>query len=203
LKRQHIRQEIEQASRKVLIAQGPDQFSLADVALSLGMSKPNLYYYVESKDELIFSVWLGEWLSMAAKVEEAVKTCDNAPDALERMMRLIYRRYRQEPGLFRLMHMSVVTFGYTQNANEDQLKALRPSNTMLYGGIETLLTDEASNGLFPKDRDARRLVFTSHTAVIGLLTMQTLTESAGDSLRHMDEALIDDLCSTFTARCRA
>jgi len=44
--------------------------------------------------------------------------------------------------------------------------------------------------------EARRFAFTAYMSVVGLLTMKALVESAGDPLRHEDEALLATLVAT-------
>lgn len=202
-KRQKMRDDIFQVARHILLRSGPEKFSLSDVAQHLGITKPNLYYYVGSKDELIFTVWLEEWMQMAARVADVVSRCKSGADALDSMMRFIYQTYRQKPGLFRLMYLTVATSGVSEHAGSAQLDKIRPSNELLYEGVASQLATEQNLGLVPEALDTRRLVFTAHTAVIGLLTMQNLTESASDPLVYDDTSLIDELCATFQARCRA
>jgi hypothetical protein len=110
-------------------------------------------------------------------------------------MRTLFARYRNDLARFRLVHGFGSDVG--QKATEKELVRLRPSNDLLYGGAETKLIADQAAGRFPADRDPRRFVFTAHTAVMGLLTMKAMTESANDPLVHSDEDLIDDLCQTF------
>jgi AcrR family transcriptional regulator len=194
-KRQEAREEILDAAELVVLRDGYTGFSLQTVADDLGLTKPALYYYFKSKEALVFEVWLREWMDAAHAVAAAVAGAADGQAAVAVMMRTLFARYQNDLARFRLVHSFGSDVG--RKATAADLERLRPSNDLLYGGAETKLIADQTVGRFPRERDPRRFVFTAHTAVMGLLTMKTMVESADDPLVHPDESLIDDLCDTF------
>ena len=171
-------------------------FSLSAVAEDLGLTKPALYYYFESKRQLMFELFLREWIESAAEVQAAVEETESGADAVEALMRTLFERYRRRPELFLL--------GYQRQHTElrdlvgaQELERIRPVNDMLYAGAEKRLQADQTVGSFPRDRDPRSFAFLAHTSVIGLLNMKAIVESVGDPLVHRDDDLIDGLCRTF------
>ena len=51
-KRARMREEILDAARELLLAEGPDAVTLGSVSGALGMTKPALYHYFPSKEAL-------------------------------------------------------------------------------------------------------------------------------------------------------
>ncbi len=196
-RRDQTRAEILDTARGVLLRSGLAGFALADVAEDLALTKPALYYYFDSKEALLFELLLREWLEGAAEVQAAVEETRNGADAVERLMRTVFERYRERLELFVLFHKMGPGGDFAGVIGPEGLERLRPVNDMFYGGAEARLRADQRAGDFPKDRDPRRFAFTAHTAVFGLLMMKAIAASADDPLIHSDHDLIEDLCTTF------
>ena len=196
-RREQARAEILETACEIVLRNGLAGFTLVDVADELGLTKPALYYYFESKEALLFELLLREWVEAATEVQAAVEGTDNGADAIEQLMRTVFDRYRDRLELF-VLHYKMGPGGeFAGVVGPEQLERVRPINDMLYGGAEVRLRADQRSGGFPKQRDPRRFVFTAHTAVIGLLNMKAIVAAANDPLIHSDEDLIDDLCTTF------
>ncbi len=198
-RRERTRSEIVDAARDVVLRSGLAGFTLADVADQLGLTKPALYYYFDSKDSLLFEVLLREWAESAAEVQAAVGTAESGADAVEQMMRTVFDHYRDRLELY-LLHAKLGPGGdFRDLVGPEELARIHPLNEMFYGGAEARLRADQSSGGFPRDRDPRRFAFTAHMAVLGLLNMKAVAMAIQDPLVHGDQALIDDLCATFRA----
>ncbi len=196
-RREQTRAEILETACDVVLRNGLAGFTLADLAEELGLTKPALYYYFESKEALLFELLLREWVAAATEVQAAVERTDNGADAVEQLMRTVFDRYRDRLELF-VLHYKMGPGGeFVGVVGPEELERLRPINDMLYGGAAARLRADQRSGGFPKQRDPRRFAFTAHTAVIGLLNMKAIVAAANDPLIHSDEDLIDDLCTTF------
>jgi AcrR family transcriptional regulator len=196
-RRDQTRAEILDTAREVVLRSGLAGFTLADVADELGLTKPALYYYFDSKETLLFELLLREWVEASTEVQAAVESAKNGVDAVERLMRTVFARYRDRLELFVLFFKMGPGGDFQGILGANELERIRPINDMLYGGAEARLRADQSTGGFPENRDPRRFAFTAHMAVIGLLNMMAIAASADDPLIHSNEDLIDDLCTTF------
>jgi hypothetical protein len=145
----------------------------------------------------VLELLLREWTEAASEVEAAVEETDSGIDAVERLMRTFFERYRNQLDMFAFSHKVIQTLALDNLIGAEELERIRPLNDMYYGGAEARLRADQRRGLFPKKRNPRRFAFTAHMAVIGLLNMKALVESVGDPLIHGDDALIDDICLTY------
>jgi AcrR family transcriptional regulator len=196
-RRDQTRAEILDTAREVVLRSGLAGFTLTDVADELDLTKPALYYYFESKEALLFELLLLEWFEAASEVEAAVDETESGADAVEKLMRTVFDRYRDRLELFVLFFKMGPGGDFDGIIGPEELERMRPINDMLYGGVEARLRAAQRNGSFSKKRDPRRFAFTAHMAVIGLLNMKAIAASAKDPLIHSDEDLISELCMTF------
>jgi AcrR family transcriptional regulator len=196
-RRDQTRAEILDSARDVVLHSGLAGFTLAAVADELGLTKPALYYYFDSKESLLFELLLREWMESAAEVKAAVEQTTSGVEAVEQLMRTVFDRYRDRLELFVLFFKMGPGSDFDGIMGPRELERIRPVNDMFYGGAESRLRADQPAGAFPPDRDPRRFAFTAHMAVIGLLNMKAIVAAANDPLVHSDEDLIDDLCTTF------
>jgi AcrR family transcriptional regulator len=196
-RRDQTRAEILETARDVVLRSGVAGFTLAAVADELGLTKPALYYYFDSKEGLLFELMLGEWFESASKVQAAVDETESGADAVEQLMRTVFDRYRERLELFMLNHKMGPGAEFEGIVGPKEIERIRPINSMLYGGAEARLRADQLTGAFPRKRDPRRFAFNAHMAVIGLLSMKAIVAAANDPLVHSDDDLINDLCATF------
>ncbi len=196
-RRDQTRAEILDTARDAILRGGLAGFTLAAVADELALTKPALYYYFESKEALLFELLLREWFEAANEVRAAVDETESGADAVEQLMRTVFKRYRDRLELFMLYYKMGPGGEFEGIIGPGELERIRPVNDLLYKGAEDRLRADRRTGGFPKNRDPRRFAFTAHMAVIGLLDMKAIAASAEDPLIHSDEDLIDDLCTTF------
>jgi len=196
-RRDQTRAEILETAREVVLGSGLATFTLSAVADELGLTKPALYYYFDSKEALLFELLLREWVEAATEVQAAVEETESGADAVEQLMRTVFNRYRDRLELFVLFFKMGPGGDFEGIIGPEELERIRPINDMLYGGVEARLRAEQRTGGFPKKRDPRRFAFTAHMAVIGFLNMKAIAASAKDPLIHSDEDTIEDLCTTF------
>jgi AcrR family transcriptional regulator len=196
-RRNQTRSEILDTAWDVVLRSGSAGFTLAAVADELGLTKPALYYYFNSKESILFELLLREWVDAASEVQAAVEETATGADAVERLMRTVFDRYRDRLEIFTLYYKMGPGGDFEAILGPDELDRIRPINDMLYGGTEARLRADQRAGRFPTRRDPRRFAFTAHMAVIGLLNMKAIVAAANDPLIHSDDDLIADLCTTF------
>jgi AcrR family transcriptional regulator len=196
-RRDQTRTEILDTARDVVLGSGLAGFTLSVVADELGLTKPALYYYFDSKEALLFELLLREWVESATEVQTAVEKTESGVDAVEQLMRTVFNRYRDRLEIFVLFFKMGPGGEFEEIIGPEELERIRPINDLLYGGVEARLRADQRTGGFPKKRDPRRFAFTAHMAVIGFLNMKAIAASAKDPLIHSDEDTIEDLCKTF------
>jgi AcrR family transcriptional regulator len=196
-RREQTCDEILDATRAIILRDGVDGFAIASVADELGLTKPALYYYFDSKEALILEFLLREWVEAAQEVEAAVALTENGADAVEVLMRTLFERYRNRLPLFMFCYRLAPSGDLTVKVGPGELERVRPVNDMLYKGAEKRLRADQRAGRFPKKRNARRFVFCAHTAVVGLLNMMAMVSTVGDPLIHKDDDLINEICQTY------
>lgn len=197
LRREQTRTEILETAREVIVRDGVDGFSISAVADEMGLTKPALYYYFDSKEALVFEFWLREWIDAAIEVQTAVELTETGADAIETLMRTIFNRYRDQLELFMFCYRMTPVVELNEQVSPEGLQRIRPVNDMLYAGVEKRLRADLGAGRFSKKRDARRFAFTAHTTTIGVLCMMAMVSAQADPLVHSDDDLIDDICQTF------
>jgi len=196
-RRDQTRAEILDTACDAVLRSGLAGFTLSAVADELGLTKPALYYYFDSKEALLFELVLREWVESANEVQAAVEATESGADAVEQLMRTVFSRYRDRLELFVLFFKMGPGGEFEGIIGPKELERIRPINDLLYGGAEARLRADQRAGGFSKKRDPRRYAFTAHMAVIGLLNMMAIAAAAKDPLIHSDEDLIDDMCTTF------
>jgi AcrR family transcriptional regulator len=192
-----MRSEILKTAHEVIVRDGVGGFAVSSVADEMGLTKPALYYYFDSKEALTFELWLREWIAAATEVQAAVEQTENGADAVETMMRTFFNRYREQLDLFMFVFRMAPMGDLSILVGPEELQRIHPVNDMLYAGMEKRLWTDLRGVRFSKKREARRFAFTAHTAVIGVLNMLAMVSGSGDPLVHSDDDLINDICQTY------
>lgn len=202
-RRDEVREEILDASRKVILARGLGGFTLAAIARELQLTKAALYYYFASKEALVFELVFQGLERHAERVGKAVAKTRTGSDALEAMIREAAAYYGERKEELRLSYLVPQAGGAIPRFGPDMLERIRPLNDQIFGAVAERIAADVEAGRAPAGVDGRRLAFVAHTAVIGILTMEGLVEVADDGpLLHPRAAMIDELVASFTARLR-
>jgi AcrR family transcriptional regulator len=201
-RQEQVREEILEATRRVLLSRGAAGLTLAAIARELQLTKAALYYYFDSKDAIVFElVYLG--LERHAKaVNHAILSTSSGAEAIEALIRASADHYGEHKDELRLAYLvpQVGTAG-TMRMNPEMLAKIRPFNELMYGAVAGKIRKDQERNRVSKRIDARRLAFLAHTSVLGMLTVEGLVETADEApLIHGRKAMVDDLVRTFTAR---
>jgi len=193
-RRSLVRDEFIEAARAVIEEHGFQGFSLELVAREVGLRKQAVYHYFDSKESVLFEVVYAELSRAAQAVAAAVAPTTHGADAVEALLRSYFAAFKGRTRLFQLSHTVLPTFDLIRLMDSGRLSRLRPLNDLLLGGVAQRVTRDRGPRASPDE--ARRFAFTAYMSVVGLLTMKALVESAGDPLRHEDEALLATLVAT-------
>ena len=156
--------QILDAAAGLFLEKGYDATSMQDVADRVGLLKGSLYYYVRSKEDLLFHIMEPAYQEALDRIEPIARATDQNPtDRIDtfvhahvdyaianiRAFRIRLREFRQLTGDRR---------DYVHQVGQTYLTTLR-----------TILTDGQQQGYFAKDLDIR----VTAQAVIGLLNSVT------------------------------
>lgn len=133
------REAILDAAANLIVEKGFENTSLADLASRLNVTKPTLYYYVESKDQLLFEL---QEIGFAAVKNALDAANDGGKTGLERLQ-IFLRQYAE--GGFTNFGRALVETGMRglSPENEKRMRArYRATNRML----EEIIRDGIADG---------------------------------------------------------
>ena len=102
---EHRRRAILDAARAILAREGIQNFSVNAVAKAADVSKPAVYYYFESKEELIFELAIDAEFEEAQKLQQALAADSGGLGALEVLLNAYVVHYLSDLDKFRLRYV--------------------------------------------------------------------------------------------------
>jgi TetR/AcrR family transcriptional regulator len=99
------RRLIMQSARSLLVQQGIENFTIAQVAAVASVSKPAVYYYFDSKEDLVLALSLEVLNAERERIERAVSETESAVDALAAILRARIDFYLDDRDSFRILHV--------------------------------------------------------------------------------------------------
>jgi AcrR family transcriptional regulator len=199
-RRERSREEILDATRRVVMRSGVSAMTLDAVAREVGVSKTALYYYFPSKDALLFELMFRELEAQARAVNDEVAGAPDGAGALGAVIAASVKSFASRIEDFRLtfLQTQLVSPGSVQ-LDPQQFARIRPLNDLLLAGAAAKLAKPgAAPGVEP-----RLLAFLAYLSAIGLLTMKGLVESLNDPLKYSDDELIEALSHVFASAAPA
>lgn len=99
------RRQIMQSARELLVQQGIENFTIAQVAAVARVSKPAVYYYFESKEDLVGELSLDVLCAERQRLEAAISQPASGVDALAALVRARIDFYVEDRDSFRILHV--------------------------------------------------------------------------------------------------
>lgn len=199
--RKHLqaREEILDAAAQILIRDGTQALTIAKMAEEIGVTKPAIYYYFDSKDAVIQALILTLIQQQGEYQYAAVQKAKNGPDALEYLIRSTCELFLNNLDHFRLIYMHLQVAGKTASVLDQQVlkEKVHPVSQKLFGLVEDKLIEAEKTGKLAPGLNPRQLAASAHMAALGLVTMVGLTQDAKDPMLHSTQALIDQMCLTY------
>ena len=197
-RRQRVRDDILDATRDLILDVGVGGVTLAAIAGQLELTKPALYYYFKSKDDLLFEL---VFESMSKEIEvlaAAVDAATSGSQAIEGIIRACSAHYANNVDAFRMTYLATQV-GSIGPMPAEQLERVRPFNELVYGAAEKIIRADQEAGVVGEHVNPRRAAFLAHMGVLGVLTMEGMIAS-GDTgpLIHSHDDMIDDLVRIHT-----
>lgn len=92
------------AAEKIFLCKGYEDASMDEIAKEAQFTKRTVYQYFENKDELYFTVVLKGFQELFSRINDVKQKRQTGYDKLERVCRIYYQYYRDNPEMMRLMN---------------------------------------------------------------------------------------------------
>jgi AcrR family transcriptional regulator len=195
-RRERSREEIVDATRRVLARDGLPGTTLDAVAREVGLTKAALYYYYPSKDALLFDAVYDILERQAASISTAVDQTADGGAALRAIIRETILAYAGRIDDFRAAYLHGQASGPgAVQVTPEQLAKIRPLNDRMFAGAARRLAARPGRA----DVDPRMMAFLANVSALGVLTLKGMVESLDDPLLYSDEQLIEGLARIFEA----
>ena len=121
-------ESILEAAKKIFFAKGYAKATMDDIALEAEISKPTIYQYFQSKDDLFFSLMLPVVDEIGTQFEAILKRIDegrykSGAALIGDMFEGLWNSYAMAPDVFRIVQLFQQT-GLVQELNPDIRKSL-------------------------------------------------------------------------------
>jgi len=146
-------QDIVDTAAEIFHSRGYTETSVHDIAEAVGILKGSLYYYIDSKEDLLFQV-LSEVHDGAAEIVERVQAMD-AP-ALERL-----RTYVREHVVYNTRNITKIAVFYHdyRSLSEDRLAEIIEQRGVFERFVAGLIADAQAEGAVDPGLDAKMASF--------------------------------------------
>lgn len=138
LSRQLVTSELLDASTRLFAEKGYESTTLQDIAKALGMSRPALYHYVSSKEELLGMLVEQVSQGFAEVLRQLTERADLSPtEKLDNVVEITVRQRAQHPDQFRILDQSeqVLPEPVRTHHRDAKRKVLREVITVIEDGI--------------------------------------------------------------------
>lgn len=96
-------ERIEQATLALFAEKGVDRTTIGDIARAAGIAEGTIYRHYPSKEELIWQLFSGNYLDLAAQLDGLQAARQGLRAKLAAMIGLFCRLYEREPDMFRFL----------------------------------------------------------------------------------------------------
>ena len=180
------------AARAVLARQGVVGLTMEAVATEADVSKPAVFYYFRSKEELVGELAVEQLEAEVAVLEAAVATADSGVAALAALARAKVDFYAEDLDAFRVAYLWPQLIGL---APELLRQRVYPLSQRVNDALEARLREDARQGLLAPGFEPRRLANLAWTTAHGLLALVAGMEQLGGGTRHTLAQLRDEACA--------
>ena len=180
------------AARAVLARQGVVGLTMEAVATEADVSKPAVFYYFRTKEELVGELAVEQLEAEVAVLEAAVAGADSGVAALAALARAKVDFYAEDLDAFRVAYLWPQLIGL---APELLRQRVYPLSQRVNDALEARLREDARQGLLAPGFEPRRLANLAWTTAHGLLALVAGMERLGGGTRHTLVQLRDEACA--------
>lgn len=185
------REEILEAARAVLLADGLAGFTVAAIAAEADVSKPAVYYYFPSRDALLEGVLVDRFEAETVALETAIAAAPDGVGAVEAMVRAYIGHYAGDRDSFRVLQVWI----QSGPARADFLERnLYPMSRRVMGPLEEKLLADQAAGAVTDALSARRFSNVALMTAWGIVSLISGMEAVGGSLLFDVDGMTDEAC---------
>jgi AcrR family transcriptional regulator len=182
------------AARELLARGGLYGFTMSAVAEVADVSKASVYYYFDSKEDLVAALGARLFEREVRTLEAAVDEASTGVDALEALVRARLRLYRDDLDAFRILY--VWTQGLSLNPERVAAQIYSDSDALNEAVVERLEHDRRS-GRLRADAHPRKLANLAWISAHGLLLFHANLLATRSTSRFSLDDLTDEACSAL------
>jgi len=186
------RHDILTAARAVLVREGLLALTLEAVAAEADLSKPSLFYYFRSKEDLVGELAVEGLVREVEVLESAVASAPGGVEALAALVRAKVDLYAEDLDAFRVVYLWPQLLGRQSDSQRERVYAL---SARLNDVLEARLQVDARAGRLAPGFQPRRLANVAWTVAHGLLSLVAGLDDAGGGTRHTLSQLRDEACA--------
>jgi AcrR family transcriptional regulator len=190
--REERRRQILEAALTVFSQRGFHAANVSDVAAEAGVSQGTIYWYFDSKDELLKAAILHFFVDFGQITFEALEHCQTAAEKLQVLGQTMEVFVREAEGLFTLFLSYWSSSSQREEAGRWWIDLLVEYKDLIVGIVE----EGVSNGEF-RPVDAESLVWALMAAYDGLAAYLVLMPEM--DLQRVNQAFIATLLSGLSA----
>lgn len=195
-RRQRTRASILDAAREVVRERGVRALTTEAVADRLGLSQPAVYYYFRSRDALIATLAVEDTAREHEALLAALDGATGGRDALGRFVRAFVDFHLGDLELFRVGYV----WGQVVGLDPDEVDAsINPGIVGVFDVVEAALEADRTLGHIAPDVPLRRVVAAAYSNALGLVTLLSVCDSAGQRFLHTPEDMVDTVIAGLVA----
>ncbi len=191
-RQQERRGELLTAARAVLARQGVAGLTMEAVAAAADVSKPAVFYYFRSKEELVGALAVEQLEAEVAVLEAAVAGAPSGVEALAALAGAKVDFYAEDLDAFRVAYLWPQLIGLPPELLRERVY---PLSQRVNDALEARLKEDAKQGRLAPGFEPRRLANLAWTTAHGLLALVAGLERAGGTTRHTLTQLRDEACA--------
>ena len=188
------RRSILEAARAQLLDGGIAEFEISKVAARADVSKASVYYYFESKEELISDMAADSIRAEVEMLSAAIDEHENGVDALVAMIQAYVKYYGEDFSRFRLVYFWPQVLGIQQRVLTD---SVYPLVAELNDRLEQKLIATRDAGGLVSDAHPRKLANLAWVTAQGLVSLAAGMDAVGGSTRFSLDELCEEACRSF------
>jgi AcrR family transcriptional regulator len=188
------RKTILDAARAILARQGIQNFSVNAVAAAADVSKPAVYYYFESKEELIYELALDAEVEESRALERALDADRGGVEALADLIKGYVEHYLRDIDQYRIRYVWPQVLGISWRLAEARG---RRETRAVESIVSARLGRDQSEGRVASNIDAQQLTPLARVIAHGIVAqMSSATSDSGEYSIDAHE-ICESACAQF------
>lgn len=194
------REAILEAAGRVLVEGGLEGFTAGAVAAAAGCSKPALFYYFDSLEEIAAALAESRFRREIDALCGAIDEADTGIAALSSLVRAYVAHHVRDLPMFSVLQVWGRSAGVQERLLEREVV---PAAAVVNDRLEALLLRDRRAGRLHPDVHPRRLANLAYTTAHGIVSMVSAVRGMGGDTRFSPSELCDEACATLERAARA